>query len=134
MFPMVEAIPGCVTSRAAGETYTLLHPGGEVGIWDWGIRLEHLDKELKARRQPENDEMRPALLMPGGAYISLVTCEEETPWLERAASLSAYGFYVANMMEKRWREQEALKTMRVIEGWPLPLGPKDQCKFASYIP
>jgi hypothetical protein len=110
----------------AGETYTLLYPGGEVAMWDWGTKSEHLDKELKAQHRLENNEIRPTLMIPGGAYISLVACEEVTPWPERAASLSAFGFDVANRMEKRWREQEALKCMRVIEGWAPPLGPKDR--------
>ncbi|KAK4041153.1 hypothetical protein C8A01DRAFT_45595 [Parachaetomium inaequale] len=112
----------------AGETYTLLYPGGEVAMWDWGTRLEHFDKQPKARYRLDNEEMLPALMIPGGAYTSLDACEEETPWPERAASLSAFGFDVANKMEKRWREQEALKSMRVIEGWALPLGPKDRCR------
>ena len=33
----------------AGETYTLLYPGGEVAIWDWGTIQEHLGKEIQAR-------------------------------------------------------------------------------------
>ncbi len=110
----------------AGETYTLLYPGGEMVMWDWGTRLEHLDKELKARHRLEDDEMRPALMVSGGASISLVACEEETPWPDRAATQSMFGVDMANTMEKRWREKEALKGMRVVEGRPLSLGPEDR--------
>jgi len=118
----------------AGQTYTLLYPGGEVAMWDWATRLEYLDKNLNGRPRLENDEMRPALMIPGGARISLVAYEEETPWPERAASLSAFGFDAANRMERRWREQEALKSMRVIEGWPLPLGPQDRVQVCPLNP
>ncbi|KAK4118577.1 hypothetical protein N657DRAFT_583394 [Parathielavia appendiculata] len=93
----------------AGEAYTLLYPGGEVALWDCGTRSVFLDKQLKVRHRLEKDEVRPALMIPGGAFISLVAYEEEKPWPERATTLSAYGFDVANRMEMRWREQEAIK-------------------------
>ncbi|KAJ4287048.1 hypothetical protein N0V88_007813 [Collariella sp. IMI 366227] len=86
-------------AMAAGETYTLLFPGVEVAMWDWGTIGEHLGRELKAWHRLEKDEMRPALLILGGAHVSILACEEETPWPERATTQAQFGFDKANLMD-----------------------------------
>jgi hypothetical protein len=47
------------------ETYTLLWPGGEVSTWDYGTIREHVGQELQ--------QLRSALVLPGGAHITFST-------------------------------------------------------------
>jgi hypothetical protein len=104
----------------AGEMYTLLYPGGEVAMWDWGTVEEHLMSSSE-----ENSSLS-TLMIPGGARVSFTARAEETPWLGRADYEARNGFELANLAEQQWRQEEARKGMRIIEGWPAPFGPEDR--------
>jgi hypothetical protein len=112
----------------AGETYTLLYPGGEVAIWEWGTIQENLGRELKARRlmSEEKKKLLPSLVMPGGARISFTARAEEPRWPEREAYEAKNGFDAANVAEREWRLELGVKTMRLREGDPEPLGREDR--------
>lgn len=114
----------------AGETYTMLYPGSEVPVWGWGTIEGHLGKEMKARHlsasSSADDTNFPTLMIPGGARVSFTTRAEETAWPERPEYEARYGFEMANRAEQQWRQEEARKSMRIIEGWPAPFGPADR--------
>ncbi|KAK4170668.1 hypothetical protein QBC36DRAFT_296081, partial [Triangularia setosa] len=82
----------------AGEMYTVLYPGVEVAMCDWGTKEEHLGKKMKAR---------PALMIPSGARVSFTARAEETPWPGRSEYEAQHGFEVANLVEQQWRQDEA---------------------------
>ncbi|KAK4204626.1 hypothetical protein QBC40DRAFT_272628 [Triangularia verruculosa] len=108
----------------AGEMYTVLYPGSEVAMWDWGTIKEHLGKEMKARA---------ALMIPGGARVSFTVRAEEAPWPGRSGYEAQHGFEMANLAEQQWRRDEARKGMRIIEGWPAPFGPEDRVPGAPIL-
>jgi hypothetical protein len=112
----------------AGETYTVLYPGGEVQMWDWGTIEEHRGKEMKARHlmsPSEGDANLPRLMIPGGARVSFTVRAEEASWPGRLEYEARHGFEATNLAEQQWRQEEAQKSMRIIEGWPAPFGPED---------
>ncbi|KAK4100663.1 hypothetical protein N658DRAFT_507666 [Parathielavia hyrcaniae] len=115
------------------ETYTLLYPGGEAAMWDWGTIRENTGKVMQARHllsPSAKDGLPPALLIPGGACVSFTAKEEETPWPGRAEAEARNGFGFANMDEDIWRREEAFKAakriVRTIEERPASLGPEDR--------
>lgn len=63
-------------------TYTLLYPGCEVLMWDWGTMNEHRHHGLEIkRRDPAAEE---GLVIPGGASVTFKAKEEDEPWPQRA--------------------------------------------------
>ena len=119
----------------AGEMYTLLYPGGEVAMWDWGTVEEHPGKEMKVQHLMSSSGESSSLstvMIPGGARVSFTARAEETPWLGRADYEARNGFELANLAEQQWRQEEARKGTRIIEGWPAPFGPEDRVYI--YLP
>lgn len=102
----------------AGETYTLLYPGGEGVLWDWGTIEEHVGRVITARQ--------PSLVILGGARISFTAQMQEPQWPCRVAYEAEHGFEMANRAEQRWRQEEAQKSMRIMEGWEEPIGPDER--------
>lgn len=109
-----------------GEAYTLLYPGGEVAMWDYGTIQEHLGRAMKARH--------PTIMIPGEACISFNAQMEKTQWPGRAPYEAEYGFDMANLAEQRWRQEEARKSMRIIEGWPAPIGSEERVQVYPIFP
>jgi hypothetical protein len=103
----------------AGETYTLLYPGHEILLWDWGTLKELAGREMKKRTPAATTtEGSPNPVIPGGPTITFKAVEEDEPWPDRAARLAKVGFNKANWEESQWRF--ALKRKR--EGSPPPMG------------
>lgn len=88
------------TQLQAGETYQLLWPGGEVGMWDWGRRIEHVGKEIKSRRTRSE---QPKLIIPASEPITFKAKEEEEPWPDRPETIDEFDFNRVNDDEWRWR-------------------------------
>lgn len=86
----------------AGETYTLLWPGGEVALWEYGTIREHIGRELDDRPAP--------LILPGGPHVTFSTYAELPPWPMREEREAQVGFDRANLDEQKWRfEQNRVK-------------------------
>jgi hypothetical protein len=100
----------------AGETYTLLYPGCEILLWDWGTLKEHLGREIR-RRTPTTTTALPNPVIPGGQSVTFTAKQEDEPWPERAAYQAKNGFGFANLKELEWR----LEMKRKREGSPLPM-------------
>ncbi|KAF2844698.1 hypothetical protein T440DRAFT_435985, partial [Plenodomus tracheiphilus IPT5] len=84
---------------ATNETYTLLWPGANIALWEYGTVREHMGRELYDKDQP--------LLLTGGAHITFSTYTENEPWPDRAATEVRIGFDRANFAEETWRRQQA---------------------------
>jgi hypothetical protein len=53
------------------ETYTLLWPGANIALWEYGTVREHMGQELHDKDQH--------LLLPGGPHITFSTYTETEP-------------------------------------------------------
>ncbi|OPB40897.1 hypothetical protein A0O28_0009780 [Trichoderma guizhouense] len=82
-----------------GERYDLVWPGGEVAMWDWGTKREHVGRELRV------DAGQPPLHVPAGCRVSFTAAAEAVPWPGRAACEATDGFLLANVEERWWRNQ-----------------------------
>lgn len=114
-------LPECYyKAMRAGETYTLLYPGHEILMWDWGTLKELTGREIK-KRAPNtttaDGSSPPNPVTPGGPAITFKAVEEDPPWPDRAARLAKIGFDSANWEESQWR----WKLMRKREGSPPPM-------------
>ncbi|KAH5442398.1 hypothetical protein HBI23_132070 [Parastagonospora nodorum] len=83
----------------SNETYTLLWPGANIALWEYGTVREHMGQELDDKDQP--------LLLPGGPHITFSTHTENEPWPDRAATEARIGFDRANFAEETWRYEQA---------------------------
>jgi hypothetical protein len=125
----------------AGKKYTLLYPGGEVVVWEWCScsNEQHrgrVSESLHIAQDSDDEDGRerlPRLVVPGGARISFIAQTEETPWPERPAYEAERGLDMANRAEQQWREEEARKGMRIIEGSPAPHGPDERVQVFPFI-
>ncbi|KAK2604376.1 hypothetical protein N8I77_007314 [Diaporthe amygdali] len=119
-----------------GETYSLIFPGAEVGMWAWGSIQDNLGLEMKAGKLlPSGDRSRvhtkkgegqPPLVIPGAAIVTFTTVMEEPAWPERASREAKVGFSMANLEEQRWRlkMQQAEARRRGLS--PAPLAASDR--------
>ncbi|KAI0903969.1 hypothetical protein F4823DRAFT_616630 [Ustulina deusta] len=82
----------------AGETYTLLYPGTERTMWEWGSINDNIDTELKREATPGH-----RLVIPGGPSVTFTVRSEEEPWPDRASFEASASFATANLEEQRWR-------------------------------
>ncbi|KAH7380165.1 hypothetical protein BKA66DRAFT_442479 [Pyrenochaeta sp. MPI-SDFR-AT-0127] len=82
----------------AGETYTLLWPGGEVALWEKGTVREHIGRELDDKPTP--------LILPGGPHLTFSTHAELPPWPMREEREARVGFDRANLDEQKWRFEQ----------------------------
>ena len=82
----------------AGETYTLLWPGGEIALWEEGGVRDHIGRELRDRSDP--------LILPGGPHLTFTTHTESPPWPAREEREARRGFDRANFEEQKWRLEQ----------------------------
>jgi hypothetical protein len=82
----------------AGETYTLLWPGGEIALWEEGGVRDHIGRELHDRSDP--------LILPGGPHLTFTTHTETPPWSAREDREPRIGFDRANLEEQKWRLEQ----------------------------
>lgn len=109
--------------------YTLLFPGAQIGLWNWGSVEEHSRQDMTK----ENLRVNGKLILPGGARISFDTlsCAGERPWPDRVAYEAKHGFERANEANKKWHVQEAQKKPRFPALQPPPpIEPTDRV----YVP
>jgi hypothetical protein len=93
-FTVMTSLPGNYQELlVTNETYTLLWPGANIALWEYGTVREHISRELHDRNQP--------LLLPGGAHITFSTYTEDEPWADRAATEVRIGFDRANFVNKQ---------------------------------
>ncbi|KAK1950835.1 hypothetical protein LY78DRAFT_742473 [Colletotrichum sublineola] len=119
----------------AGETYSLVFPGTEIGMWAWGSIQDNVGLEMKAgtllpsglRSRPlaKKGQGQPQLIMSGGALLTFTAVAEELVWPERAAREAQVGFVAANTDEERWRMMQQVAARRKAES-PAPLAPSDR--------
>ncbi|KAF4820979.1 hypothetical protein CGCSCA5_v003592 [Colletotrichum siamense] len=119
----------------AGETYSLVFPGAEIGMWAWGSIQDNVGLEMKAgtllpsglmsRPRAKKGQGQPQLIMPGGALLTFTAVAEEVTWPERAAREAQVGFAAANMEEQRWRMMQQAAARRKAES-TVPLAPSDR--------
>lgn len=95
----------------AGETYTLLFPGWEIPVWNWGTFEDHIGREIK------HDPTLPALVIPGGASVTFAAKREDKPWPGRARCRAKQPFMYTNSEELCWRNEQGKK-----RGSPPPVG------------
>lgn len=102
----------------AGETYTLLYPGHEILIWEWGTKKELLGREMK-KHVPAvaTREGSPNPVIPGGPTLTFKAVEEDKPRPNEATRLEKVGFDKAN-----WKEASRRKR----EGSPPPMGEEER--------
>ncbi|KAK8026492.1 hypothetical protein PG991_003548 [Apiospora marii] len=105
----------------AGKRYTLLWPGKEVTMWDWGTLQDHLNTELRA-----TDQREPRLILPGGPQITFLAEAEAEPWPERERREAEVGFSRANLDERDWR----LTRNRMS---PPPIQASERCEGAPHL-
>ncbi|KAH4848055.1 hypothetical protein HBI46_091450 [Parastagonospora nodorum] len=99
-FTLMSSLPGRYQKLLeTDETYTLLWPGAEIALWEYGTVREHLGQEL--------DDKDQRLLLPGGPHITFSTHTENEPWPDRAATKARIGFDRANFAEETWRHEQA---------------------------
>lgn len=99
-FTLMTSLPGRYQKMlTTNETYTLLWPGANIALWEYGTVREHMRRELCDKDEP--------LLLPGGAHITFSTYTENEPWPDRAATEDRIGFDRANFAEETWRRQQA---------------------------
>lgn len=87
----------------AGETYTLLFPGWEVPLWEWGTFEDLAGQEIR------HDPARPPLVIPGGASVTFTAKSEAKPWPGRARCRAKRSFMDTNSRELSWRNEQAKK-------------------------
>ncbi|OBR10413.1 Kinesin light [Colletotrichum higginsianum IMI 349063] len=113
----------------ADGRYTLLYPGAQLAVWDWGSGQNGSGTETRqaaAEDQGGGQKTRPALVVPGGARVSFATQAEQPPWPGREALEAKEGFHRANLEEWRWRREEARQDMRFREDTPPPRRPSER--------
>lgn len=99
-FTLMSSLPGRYQELLkTDETYTLLWPGANLTLWEYGTMREHMGQELDDKDQP--------LLLPGGPHITFSTHTENKPWPDRAATEARIGFDRANFAEETWRREQA---------------------------
>ncbi|KAI0428873.1 hypothetical protein F5Y09DRAFT_275934 [Xylaria sp. FL1042] len=84
----------------AGETYTLLYPGTDRTMWEWGSIKNNLGAEM---RREEALTPRHRLVIPGGARVTFTAQLEAQLWPNRAKVEASEGFVSANLQEQEWR-------------------------------
>ncbi|KAI1428365.1 hypothetical protein F5Y12DRAFT_711347 [Xylaria sp. FL1777] len=84
----------------AGETYTLLYPGTEQTMWEWGSIKENIGTEIRREVSPTPGHR---LVIPGGARVTFTAQSEAQPWPDRAKVEASEGFFSANSLEQQWR-------------------------------
>ncbi|RKU46442.1 hypothetical protein DL546_006864 [Coniochaeta pulveracea] len=126
----VANLPECYyKAMRAGETYTLLYPGEEILMWEWGTLTELTGREIKKRAPAATTDDCPNPLISGGARITFKAVDEDEPWPDRAARLAKVGFDMANFEETQWRE--ALRWKRA--GSPPPMEETERVPGAPVI-
>jgi hypothetical protein len=93
-----------------GETYQLLWLGGEVDMWDWGDKTEHVGKKVLSRRMRGTDQ--PQLTLAASAPITFTATDESEPWPERPDTTSEAQFQIANIDEQQWRLRRTPRASR----------------------
>ncbi|GAP90754.1 putative kinesin light [Rosellinia necatrix] len=84
----------------ADETYTLLYPGIEDTMWEWGRMKDNLGARIK-REVSFTPGQR--LVIPGGDRVTFTAESEAQPWPDRARVEASDGFSIANSQEQQWR-------------------------------
>ncbi|KAK2774667.1 kinesin light [Colletotrichum kahawae] len=97
----------------AGETYSLVFPGTEVGMWAWGSIEDNKGLEMKAgkllssgyrsRPRAKKGQGQARLVVPGGVLLTFTAVDEQVTWPEREAREAEVGFSAANSEEQIWR-------------------------------
>lgn len=102
----------------AGETYTLLYPGAELTMWNWGRIKDHIGATMK--KEPTKSGHR--LVIPGGACITFTAQSEVQEWPEREKVEAAGGFSWANLAERKWRLRKTREESERERRTPSPIG------------
>jgi hypothetical protein len=99
-FTLMTSLPGRYQELLnANETYTLLWPGANIALWEYGTIRESIGQELNDKDQP--------LPLPGGPHLTFTTFLEKEPLPERVATEARIGFDRANRAEETWRRDQA---------------------------
>ncbi|KAI0451453.1 hypothetical protein F5B21DRAFT_507231 [Xylaria acuta] len=84
----------------AGETYTLLYPGVEQTMWEWGSIQDNIGTEMRREVAPAPGHR---LVIPGGVCVTFTAQSEAQPWPDRAKVEASGGFFTAIWQEQQWR-------------------------------
>lgn len=91
----------------AGETYTLLYPGHEILMWEWGTTKELIGREMKKHAPAvATREGSPNPVIPGGPTLTFKAVEEDKPRPNRATRLERVGLDKANCEEASRQKRE----------------------------